>query len=816
MRTIYSNKVKFMLVMFFGLLSLKASAQNDAFVQVIHNAADPAAAVVDIYVNGTNTLDDFEFRQATEFLALPSGVEIEIGVAPGNSASADDIIATFTYTLEANQSYILVANGLLGDEFSSNPNDISTAFDIKVIADVNREVETTSNVEFLVFHGATDAPSVDVRARGVESLLVENAPYFANTGYLSVPAAAYELDVLVSGTETIAYAVNADLSGLADNVVTVLASGFLNSKNNSLGAQFGLIAVLADGTVVELPSKTAQIQVVHNAADPAAGIVDIFLNGSLGVDDFEFRTATGFLEIPAYLPFIVDVAGPDVADVTESIATFETTFEEDTRYTIFANGVLQDGFSANPNDEDIAFNLFAVENPAESASDANTVSFKVFHGATDAPGVDVFARGVEAALVSGATYGAASDYIEVPAAAYELDINVAGTETVAAAFDADLSGLGGGVAIVAASGFYDVSENNYGALFGLIAVLADGTVVELPSKTAKAQVIHNAADPAATVVDIYVNGALALDDFEFRQATAFLEFPAYLPIEIGVATPNSESIDDAIALFGYGLEENVNYALISNGVLNPEEFTANPDDETIGFDLFVMSEVREEALEATEVDLVIFHGATDAPSVDVAVDGTEIFLVENMPYGFASDYVSVDADAYRLNVNVAGTTTTAASFDIDLSNLGGSSAIVLASGFLTPETNNDGEAFALVAVLADGTTVTFNAIGTSVADNLAEEGLPGSFTLRGNYPNPFNPSTNIQFDLPVRADVTLNVFNVLGQQVMTMTRNGMTAGSNVSLQVDASSLASGVYLYQIQAIGAGERFTATGRMTLIK
>lgn len=816
MRTMYSNKLKLLLGMFFGLLSLKASAQNEAFVQVIHNAADPAAAVVDIYINGTNTLNDFEFRQATEFLALPSGVEIEIGVAPGNSVSTDDIIATFTYTLDANQSYILVANGLLGNTFSSNPDGISTAFDIKVIPNVKREVETAGNVEFLVFHGVTDAPAVDVRARGVDSPLVVNAPYFAHTDYISVPASEYELDVLVTGTETIAYAVTADLSGLADSVVTVLASGFLNPKSNSLGAQFGLIAVLEDGTVVELPSKTAQIQVVHNSADPAAATVDVFLNGELGLDNFNFRTATAFIEIPAYLPLVIDVAGPDADDVTESIATFNVSFEENTRFTIFANGVLGDGFSANPNDKDISFNLFAVENPAESASDANMVSFKVFHGATDAPGVDVYARGLETALVSGAVYGDASDYIDVPAAEYELNVNVTGTETIAAAFDADLSGLGGGVAIVAASGFYNVSENNYGALFSLIAVLADGTVVELPSKTAKVQVIHNAADPNAAVVDIYINGALALDDFEFRKATPFTKLPAYLPIEVGVAVPNSESIADAIALFDYNLEENINYALIANGVLNPDDFTANPDDESINFDLFVMSELREKARQATEIDLVIFHGATDAPAVDVAVDGTQIFLAKNLSYGFATDYLSVDADAYTLNVNVAGTTTTAASFDVDLSNLGGSSAIVLASGFLNPETNNNGEVFALLAVLANGTTVTFDAIGTSVADNVGEEGLPDSFALRGNYPNPFNPSTTILFDLPVRADVTLNVFNVLGQQVLTLTQNGMAAGSSVSMQVDASSLASGVYLYQIEANGAGERFNATGRMTLIK
>jgi hypothetical protein len=94
--------------------------------------------------------------------------------------------------------------------------------------------------------------------------------------------------------------------------------------------------------------------------------------------------------------------------------------------------------------------------------------------------------------------------------------------------------------------------------------------------------------------------------------------------------------------------------------------------------------------------------------------------------------------------------------------------------------------------------------------------LPRAFVLKGNYPNPFNPSTTIRFDLPAQADVTVEIFDVMGRKVMTLPRNQVAAGTNRSIQVEASTLPSGMYLYRVRAEMSSDIRVKTGQMMLVK
>ena len=86
-----------------------------------------------------------------------------------------------------------------------------------------------------------------------------------------------------------------------------------------------------------------------------------------------------------------------------------------------------------------------------------------------------------------------------------------------------------------------------------------------------------------------------------------------------------------------------------------------------------------------------------------------------------------------------------------------------------------------------------------------------NYILTGNYPNPFNPATEICFDLPNACDVKLEVFNIMGQKVATLIDQGLEAGRHTA-RWNASGNASGVYLYKITAGDIVE----TRKMVLLK
>ena len=96
------------------------------------------------------------------------------------------------------------------------------------------------------------------------------------------------------------------------------------------------------------------------------------------------------------------------------------------------------------------------------------------------------------------------------------------------------------------------------------------------------------------------------------------------------------------------------------------------------------------------------------------------------------------------------------------------------------------------------------------------EGIPTAFALHENYPNPFNPTTTLRFDLPEVSSITLTIYNMLGQRVRTFNMQSTPAGYH-TFTWDATNdygeqVGAGVYLYQLRA----NQFVKTRKMVLLK
>jgi len=119
------------------------------------------------------------------------------------------------------------------------------------------------------------------------------------------------------------------------------------------------------------------------------------------------------------------------------------------------------------------------------------------------------------------------------------------------------------------------------------------------------------------------------------------------------------------------------------------------------------------------------------------------------------------------------------------------------------------------------TRITNGTIGkileSSNVQRRAEE-LPAEYALYQNYPDPFNPSTNIRYDLPTPSAVTLKVYNLLGQEVATLLAGELREAGRYEVRFDGARLASGIYFYRLDAISltSDKKLISLKKMLLMK
>ena len=447
------------------ICSIGSHASNGMVGTII--VEESTASVQVIHNSASPTVDVYidgalaveDFEYRAATPVLELGTSFTVGIAPAGEA----VIAEFPFNLMDGGEYVVVATGILGNE--------DTPFDLAATSTTFGASE--GNVGLEVYHGSTDAPAVDILADG--AVLVPNLSYGSFSGYVEVPAADYVVGVAPTGGASIADFV-APLSGLGSNSAVVFASGFLSGDDPA----FGLFYALADGTVLQL-----------GGYDDAPACINDCPSYDLIASD-EDLTADEFCQIISSWSddsCIADCVGDELSEVNDYISLCTDCL---------ANQNCED--ILNDDDEECAANvcLTLSDGMLDYTSDTDIAGFQFNHNGcvTSASGGDAEANGFTISSSATAVLGFSFTGSVIPS----------GMGT--------LVELEGEVAFDCLSNFVFSDSDGGGLSFEIIN---DDDIV---TETASVQVIHNSASPT---VDVYIDGALAVESFEYRAATPVLE-----------------------------------------------------------------------------------------------------------------------------------------------------------------------------------------------------------------------------------------------------------------------------------------------------
>ena len=195
--------------------------------------------------------------------------------------------------------------------------------------------------------------------------------------------------------------------------------------------------------------------------------------------------------------------------------------------------------------------------------------------------------------------------------------------------------------------------------------------------------------------------------------------------------------------------------------------------------------------------------------VEATAEGCDVYALagDSLIYGWVREANGADISGKEIVLSGLADTT----FAIEFINTWQGSAYKLRAGRAS-----DGILIIHAPVIADSSAdVAFIIRPVSedftVVKNVQKKSLAGNFVLEQNYPNPFNPITTIEYLLPVRANVLLQVFDPLGRLTLTLVSKAQTAGKH-KIQFDGSKLASGLYIVKLSA----GTFTSTRKILLVK
>ncbi|MDZ4745339.1 MAG: T9SS type A sorting domain-containing protein [bacterium] len=551
---------------------------------------------------------------------------------------------------------------------------------------------------------------------------------------------------------------------------------------------------------------TAKVQIAHNAADPTAVKLDVYLNGELYLDDFEFRTSTEFRDFVAGTETHIGLAPNTSTSVADTIINIAYTLVPNSRNVLVIEGVLTPAsFKANsdPSARPIGITVMRITDVRETGINPAQVDALFWHGATDVGALDLYA-GPSTELASNISYGSVSPYFNVLVGSVPFGVHNAGGALIET-YRGNFGYRAGQAVILLTSGFLTPAENQNGPRFGLYLIDNEGGPferLEPQSTTPRAfvQFVNNSADVDNPVVDIWVDNVLVADNLEFRKATPYLQLNSNTQVIVVVAPPTSTTPADKFAgapsvfstSFTFTPKQHM---LVVNGLVSTSGYDVNPDPlaDPLGIAVHRIEDIKA-GTTPDNAELFIMNGSTNAPALDLHARSTtdSIFITNGLSYGKTSQNVVIPLGALSIVANRPLGPSNAAVWQYDFSPFAGKIIAGITSGFIYPQQKVGGAPFALLLVFDDGSTAVINQNTLDVIDDMTSSSNGRVF------PNPASTDVTLSFENTTDAITSISIFNLLGARV-SQEYVGLQPAGLVRAQLECSMLATGMYNVLVEA-----------------
>ena len=570
-----------------------------------NTASEPG---VDIYTGDTLVVDALAYRFGTGFLEVPAGDYAFNVFGDGAGPMGTPALAIPSLSYAEDAAYTLVA---YDDEGSIAPLRL----------DESTATIGAGNIRVRAIHAAGILPEVDiwnVTDPANPALLFENLAFGTATAQVEIPAAAYALGIDLNNDAT------------PDVIIDVPALPAGTSANLFAIADAdgpSIVADLGAGEAVELlGQETAgetNIRVFHGA--PSAGTVDIYTGGSAVISGLAAGAATNYLTVPeGDYSFDVFAAGADPTG-TPAFSVPSLNYAADASYTAVA---YESGAS---------FAALRLDEPGIEPA-AGNIRVRAVHIANGVGQVDIWNitdPSAPSPLIVDFNFGTASDFLEIPAQAYKLglDVDNDGSPDLTFSIPALPAGTVANLyAIVGEDGPFLAGQ--LGA--NVVPILPDAGPTNI--RVFHASTIANGA--SAPGVDIYTGGTRVVQNFAYLAATDYLSVPeGDYNFDVFAAGVSTGTPALAIPSLAYGADSF--YTLVAYDNAGSIAGLRLDDDAS--------------PIAAGQIRVQIVHVANTIGQVDVlniASGGAATTLLSDLDFATASGTLDIPAGAYTVGLDV--------------------------------------------------------------------------------------------------------------------------------------------------------------------